>query len=513
MSDRFDADLKKALKESMAQSLEGWEFTPAMRQAVLKRLEEEEAVAPQAPAPLRQAPARKTTYTRPAMWVAVAAAAFILAINMNKFSGVSNQEAEAPSESKTMAASGAAAPKAAKPGGAANELQSAAIPGGTGGSPESSTIANNAHDAGGAAAENAAPSTAEERATALAAPAEQPADSKAQIAAPASPPAPARLHLLVPGASPRAIQPMGKVTSLAAPPEMLAIARVGSNVAVSNREGLQFLDATGKEIWQQRLPEGRGPLLVANGKIATAAGSHFYLFSTEGKQEVRLALPGAPEALAVSPDGRVAAVVSNKLFVYAGSNLQIQADNADPTGLAFGPDGSLAALISGKLTLFGRDGSRLWQADLKGLGLGIAFAAGGDVIVAGGQAFNRAGQLLWEEPSFRVQSLTTLGPDGPVVLWEAGQTLTLRRPQDGAEIWTAEHGGRQTLGVATSDAADEMAILASVDDTAVVWVLDKGGGLRYSERLQAQPAGVALEGDTLFLLMPGGVETRAIPPR
>lgn len=511
MSDRFDADLKRALKESTAKSLEGWEFSPAMRQTVLKRLaEEEEAQPPAPPVPLRRP---RPIVTHPAVWVAAAAAAFVLAFNMMEIDLGSGGNAAKKESAAPMTASS----EMHEPG--ANTLESdapensAANSGGMGGKPAGAKSVDPGQFQGEVAVKAAETSDPKNEGRA-----DMAITSQAGAVGPA---APARIHLQMPEALAGALMFRGTedgagIAALAHPVERLAMVRVGMTTAVRTQRTVQFLDAQGAVVREQELPEGAGQMLAWNGQVVTSGGRELVFFNSAGEPQRKLTLPATPDGFAVSPDGRVAALFHGGLQVFEGDKVQFEVPGAVSLGFTFGPDGSLAAVVRESdgtyLKLFGRNGSSLWRTKLNVGGMGIAFAAGGEVIIAGGEAFHRSGQPIWQAP-LPTQDLFTMGPDGPVVVRDAQRTISLLRPSDGTEIWTVEHPGRQTIDTAISEDAELLAIVASVDDTAAVWVLDRAGGLRYSERLTAQPSGLAVEGEALFLLMPHAVETRALPPR
>lgn len=509
MSDRFELEMKEALKESTKKSLAGWEFTPAMRQAVLKQIAEEEKVLPLPPASGR----RRQVNPRPYMWVAAAAAAFVVAVNMMDIDlggggRVKMESAQAPqpaastqSEAMTESAPAREAP---------NEKSAVTIQGGMGARSE-----EQGKSVGTANAE-----FKEEVAVTSAAQAQDRADT-AMMMAPPTPPAPARIYLVVPEAraavalkAPNPGQAQGiSIAAVDAGPENLAMVRIGASNAVRTSNSLQLLDDGGAKLWEQRLPEGAGPLVAWNGQVATVAGQELFLYNADGQRVQNLSV-GPAEALAISADGRVAAIVGSTLSVYDGSKLQFRVEGASPTGLAFSSDGSLAAVLREQdglyLQLFGQDGNPLTRAKLQGNGQGIAFA--GDVILVGGEAFHRSGQPLWQAP-FPTQEVYSLGPDGPFLVRDAMQTISLVRPADGTELWTAEHTGVQTLRTAISSSGDLLAVVARVENGTAVWVLDQQGGLRFAERLEGSPVGVAVEGETLYLLMPEGLVTRTLDPR
>lgn len=504
MSDRFDAELKKALNESTSQSLAGWEFTPSMRQAVLKRIAEEKA-APPAPAPTT--PVRRVS-PRSYAWAAAAAAAFVVGINVISNLNRTGDFAEHSASPSPIAAS--VPPKEAKrevpaQAGSTENAPTEAIKGGLGAGPANAQ-ASGAES--GSKPEMAAATTGQAHAL---------ADRTAAAPVPA---APARIHLVLPEsnsvamkAAPNHEQSAGIAAFTAPAPPPSAMVRVGANNAVRTPEAVQFFDAWGVQLWEKQLPEGWGPVSAWNGQVATTSGSDLYLFDAAGQQVRRQNIGGA-ELFAIGPDGRVAAVTGSTLSVYDATKRLFQAEGVTQNGLAFGPDGTLAVVMAEAdgpyLQLFGRDGSPLSRAKLNGWGMGIAFA--GDVVVVGGEAFHRSGQPLWQTP-FPAQQSFTLGPDGPVVAHDGGQSISLLRAADGTEIWTAQHPGLQTIAFASSDAGDRLAVVAALDDGAAVWVLDQAGGLLLSERLPEVPSSVAVEGDRLYLLMAGGLQNRALPPR
>lgn len=82
MTEPFDAELSRAVKESAAKSLQGFEFTPEMRAKVLARIQAEESEEPPKPAvqPVRRL--HPAPLLRPLSWAALAAAAVLIAVNM-----------------------------------------------------------------------------------------------------------------------------------------------------------------------------------------------------------------------------------------------------------------------------------------------------------------------------------------------------------------------------------------------------------------------------------------------
>lgn len=506
MSERFDTELKRSMKESTAKSLEGWEFTPSMRQAVLKRITEEE----EAPAPPSVPLVRRPRHNRiaPVMWMAAAAAAFVVAFNMMDVdlgSGGTAQKAE----NAPMAAT-------AEPDGATGMVQESGKPV----QGAKSAKGNRTEESAAGSVALQAPGTENDKAVASLLPQET-AGNRLMVA----PAQPARIHLVVPerekvaaldatGKAAIKVQPDNTGMALAVQPESLAIDGLGIQAAVRTRTAVQLVNGGSQVAWEQPLAGEAGPLVAQDGRIATSAGRQLLLFDANGQQEAKLTLVGPAQAIALSPDGRVAVLVGQAepfdLVVYDQEKAQFQVDDLSAAAFTFGPDGALAVRADGSLSLYSRDGSRLWQAPVKTSGTGITFAAGGDVVVVGNTALHRSGQPVWEASSPLPLEAVSLGAYGPVGLWDS-QRLTLVRPEDGVELWTAELSGGQIQRVVPSEAGDQMAILAAVDGGAAVWVLDQAGGIRLAERLAVQPTGVAVEADTLFLLMNDGVQTRALP--
>ncbi len=245
---------------------------------------------------------------------------------------------------------------------------------------------------------------------------------------------------------------------------------------------------------------------------AIVAGETVQIFNQNGQAEGSLKLSGPVYGMQVSNDGRVAVVTADAVRVYSGTKLQFQSGTVTDATVTFSADGSLAVMgregESRRLSLFGRDGTRLAQANLSGEGIGLVFADQGQVIVAGGEAFHRNGQSLWRAP-FVPNGVLSLGEGGPVLLWDLHQ-ISLLNPQDGSERWGAEFGGGEIIHVVASSAGDQVAVLANTPEGPVVWVLTRDGGQRVVERLPASPTDLAVEGDQLILLMPAGMETRPL---
>ncbi|MFZ5815895.1 MAG: hypothetical protein ACOY93_11400 [Bacillota bacterium] len=497
MSDRFDAELKRALKESTAKSLEGWEFTPAMRQAVLKRIAEEGSSEPAPVAPPRER--RRAMTARPLVWVAAAAAALVVSLNM---SGLMDSMGARKSQESAMQA-----PKAASAVPEAKSLDQKA----------ESAVSTSAGGSDRAGTDEAGVDAAQVQ-MATAPPTGQ-GESLATGAAAPAPPNPARILLVAPEAAPAETtdKEAGMAAGIAAAkvgPMLLTMAPLPEGEAVVlTTEALHRVDRSGVVVWEQRV-ENPGLLAAGpGGRLAVTAGERLLLFTAEGQPTGTVQLPGWPSALTFSPDGRLAVVAAGTLLIYDGTELQLKAPDLLDPSVAFAPDGRLAVLAressGGRfLHLLSREGRQLARSPVAAEGAGITFAAEGRLIVAGGEAFDLAGRSLWRAP-FAPLAISTLGPGGPVVVWNEHQ-VSLLRPEDGVELWTAEQTGGLVIRVAVSPTGDQLAILGGLSEGAAIWVLDRTGGQRQLTTLPIIPADLAVQGDSLRLLMPDGLQTLKI---
>jgi|GEM_PF-3436625 len=492
MSDRFEQELRQALKGSTAKSLEGWEFSPAMRQAVLKRISEEEEeespVQGPSPAPLRRT---RRAIPQPVLWVAAAAAAFALVLNIDWNPPVQSAK-EAPQ-----------APMAAS---TTMEAPSEA----TGAAPEEKAE-NQAGVPESAATFKAQDATGTGQATAL---------TDSFHAAATMPPNPARMILTVPAgaglkAGPRSVDG-GKVGLLAAMPSQVSNLDLaplpGGDLLQLTTVSLRQVDVAGNIRWEQPLSES--PMLLSNAgsMTAVAAGQTVHLYSQAGQPEGILALTGPVYGLQVSRDNRVAVAAGDSVQVYSGPKLEFSTGPVSDATTTFAADGALAVLgregEKRSLTLYGRDGAKLSQNSLSGEGMGLVFADQGQVVVAGGEAFHRSGQPLWRAPIVP-NGAVGLGESGSVLLWDL-HLVTLVNAQDGSERWSAEFTAGEIISVVASSSGDQVAILGSSPEGMVVWVLAQDGGQRFAELLPEGPADLAVEGDQLVLLMPAGLESRSL---
>lgn len=545
MSDGFDGELRQALKDSTAKSLEGWEFTPAMRQAVRERIAQEapseapkQDLAPQ-PAPPTNP---RRGLTRPLVWVAAAAAVLLFSLNMNE---LMDSPGGARKESST--AGRGVAPESASQSTSKSQAKQGESAGPATGAGEGNQTADLASRTDAADDTGDTEATGASGATALSSPetatfgrdtfaiTEVDANMAAEVSGQASlagnagtpfavvvpggQPAKARLYLVAPNSVVRkdsttsgemgigilAVKPASGMVSL-------GTSRGGLR-AVLTTESVQMVDAQGEVAWERSLPAS--PHLVAtasNGRTAVGVGSQLFFFTAEGGANGQLKLEAPATNLSLGLNGRLAVVAGGSMrFYQAGKLLSLQGNLVEGS-TAFAPDGSLALLAregQGRtLYLFGQGGTPLVKVPVAAGSDGLAFLEQGEYVIAGGQVFHRSGKAVWKV-SFPVQGVSVL-KEG-VVAWGKNR-VSLLRSADGAEIWTAEYDGGTILKVTASESGEQVAILGSVADGAVVWVLDAAGGQRFVERISTMPLDLAVEGDSLMLLMPDSLEVRSIQP-
>lgn len=520
MSESYDVELSRALKESAAKELDGWEFSPAMRAQVLERIRAEEAgqPSPAAPAPRRFNPA---PVLRPLAWVAVAAAAVLVVVNVGvpKFGMSTKQEA-----STTSAPSPAVAPSTPP----------------TDGQGVASTA--NTKDAPGPVAP--AGSEGQAKKTASNEPAQPPApDQKALAQGPAQPDQTAMkfatataVHPVVTlempmslASAPEATGPAGALEGpkgkgvmgiAAAPPQNVAMAS-GAQLVTVTTVGVQQLNADGSPAWMQPVPD-LNPLgtvaVAADGRVAVSNGGNgLTILDHTGASLRTIAATAAVSHLAWSADGRLASVEGSLVFVYdtATGKPAFFVDAGINPALAFLPDGALATYGDlpndpDLLAVTDRKGAILLEARPTTGGHGLAVTDGGKVLVAGGQAYDRAGQPLWTVPLVPA-GLASLGSD-KVVAWNAHTVLVLDG-RDGHTVLEAswKGAGRGVQKVVPSADGKHVAILAQTDEGPVVWVLNTAGAVTYTEKLASTPVDLALTGSHLVIMLEDSVLMRELP--
>lgn len=481
MTERFDEDVRRAFQEHN-KSLAGWEFTPAMQQRVLQRIRAEEAGAAAAP----ERKPRRLTVPRPLLWATVAAAAFLIVLRVGT-DGLGGASRKAPSTASAPSADKAAAPAAAP---------QAEAPAGNGATANKSLL--------GATQPTAPnpPAVADSSAFhAGSAPFELTLPAPAQEAAPVA----------APSQAPRMM--------VAAPSRLtLAAAPAAGEARDLSLTGVRALDSQGSPLWERPLPGITDQSLLAvsaDGHSAVSAGTQVYVLSPTGEQERVLTFASVLSGLTWSEDGRLAAVIETGVAVYRGEVLQYRTTDAGATNIRFGPDGALAALSAGgagrKLTLYDYAGNRLMQADVAGSAHAVAFSPDGNVLLAGSQAFDRTGRMLWQAP---------LDPDGAapwpgtdrLLLWN-GATVQAVDAADGAPVWQAHYGRPEGIrGVSVSPDGGSLAIAGATDTGGGLWVLDGTGRQLLAEATPAVPSSLTFVPGRLLFLMDRDLQMRQVAP-
>ncbi len=481
MSDSFDMELRKALKESAARELEGWEFTPAMRQKVLDRIRaEEEADSDSTPAPVRRL--RPAQLLRPAAWLAVAAAAVVVAVKMD-FSGMMG-------ESRQEAASVADQEFAWVMGAEESARQ---------GAPRLSQVPpkENLKPVGQGAAEEtkvnaltvAPPDRADAGMFARTQPAEIPLVLPPEIKS-------LNADLDATGLSVDASDPSGDPTA-----RKLAVMLTDA--------GVRAIGPDAQQVWFQPLPDGvRDAYLAvaADGRVVLAAGAKVFMMNADGGVEQEMDLAGPVTAIAVGMEDRLAVANGRTVEVYDRSGLQFAVPEPGAPVLALGSSGRLAALSGDgderRLRVYDPKGELLMTFRPTGQGNGLAFAGDG-VVVAGREAYYLNGRPAYQ---ISVDARGLLAVDGGdyLLAWD-GQTAALFRAKDGYEAWRAvlKHPGILTHAAVSPD-GQHVALAATHDKGGALWVITRSGELRHAERLPAAPRGAAYAGDQLILLLPDG---------
>jgi len=441
VNESFDQELSRAFKESTAKSLQGWEFTPAMRKQVMERIRQEEAGAPTpADPPVRKI--RPAAVTRPLAWVAVAAAAVVLALQID-LSGVGFGSAK--QEQKT--ASAPAAAKEAAPEDAMRSMDDK--------NPENS-------------AAMAAPMAV--------APPEVDARKMASIRV---------IALEAPAAE------AAKMTGAAAPSEAYTLARAAANVDLAvpasgnavtlSEDSLKVVTTSNSVAWERPMPAGSFVAVAADGAVAVGNNlSEIHLVSPDGQKEQVVQATAPIQNLAWSNDGRVAAAEGSLTVVYTARDGKqaYHVTSGLEADLAWAPDGSLATLGSQadgtrRLAVADRTGKVTFEANAEGRG--VAFLQNGHMVVAGNGAFDRTGQLLWNL-SMLPEGLIAVDPD-TVAAWDGGRVM-LVDVKSGFALWQAslEVGNSALRKVTASPDGKWLAIVApDGNGGGLIWVIARDG--------------------------------------
>jgi hypothetical protein len=530
VNEPFDVEISRALKKETAESLQGWEFTPAMQAKVMQRIRAEATSDDDAADAPSASPARQRNWAeraRPLSWVAAAAAAVVLAVNINwsgfGMGGSALKESaatpdvpslEAATSSPANANAQVVAPASAQVTDTTPKPDAQPATGDTSGS---GTQAN-----AGIASIQAPTQRSREMAFALPAPAarqESLADGVATLAAPPSAKmaiTPEQVTDPADGTGPE----VGIAFTAAAVENVSgAVTNAGSVFTLTNY-GLTFTSAdmaTVQEISLEGLSGASVVTVAADGNAAVVgAEGRVYLIGADNQLKRTIAGEAAIERVGWSNNGLLAVADGKRVVVYAADTGEAKFEIAASPGaeVAFAPDGTLAVYVKDQagaplLTLTDAKGSEIARQQPAEAGSGLEIAAGGKVIVAGGHAYDAAGNSLWAMPLTPV-GVTALGSDR-VVGWNDQTVLTVGAA-DGVKVWQAnwEGTGRITRVVPAPDGS-LMTILAETDDGPVLWVVEAGGKVRLTERLEQMPVELGLVGNQVVMILPTAVQYRAIP--
>lgn len=534
MNEPFDVEISRALKKETAESLQGWEFTPAMQAKVMQRIRAEAASddstvdAPPAP-PVRRR--NLVDWARPLGLVAAAAAAVVLAVNINwsglGMGGVASKQ-NAPTTDSAPSAEMARAVPSSTNGEAVTssepkqpdvpQVQGATVDPAGSGAPANT----------GAASFQAPSERSRDVAFALPMPApvekqEALADGFTALAAPgtakmAATPAPE--EPADPTDTTVRVEPEMGIAAIAAVENVSGAVADGGSVFTLTTYGLTFTSAdmaTVRDLSLEGLDAVSIVSVAADGKTAVAGGGSLYLISAEGELKHTLHAEGAIRQVTWSQDGRVAVADGKRVVVYAGDTGEAQFEVAAvaEAELAFTPNGYLAVYTASPegphgLVLTdakGNEVARINQPPESGSGLAVA--AGGRVVVAGGHAYSATWDSLWALP-MTTTGVTALGAE-LVVGWDDKSVLNVN-VADGSPVWKAnwEGTGRITRVVSSPD-GQLLAILAETEESPVLWVVESGGNVRLTERLEQTPVEIGLAGNQVVMILPTAVQYRAIP--
>lgn len=499
MSDQFDAEIRRAVKESMGRTMQGLEFTPEMGRKVLERIRAEEG----APEGSAQRPFPRAM-TRPLAWIAAAAAAFAMAMNMDGVELFQRQ---------------------AKDSGAMESLTTANSPT----APPSQTLSDATGTSSSPGPAPSTPAPAEETVTFTAPGAGRSGTAESQREGEVP------LELPLPAADTKDGQPKSAKPDPAVAhinkgkgPEMGIVAmdashRLSLTAASSDRvvelrsDGVFAYGAHGEPLWERRFEGGEptGRLRIAgDGSMAVSAGARVYLLGADGAVRSTVTVPEFVTDIALGPDGRLAVAYGRSVAVYQGEKQAYALDGVDGPAMTFGPDGSLAVLSFGEkhvLTRYDQTGKQTAKLELTGdFSPALAYEPATALVLAGRQAVDVTGRVAWQLPLVP-QGAAPMGTGGLVVAWDAA-TIVGVKATDGQELWRAlvpnTEGGIARVAVSADGA--RVAILAHTGQGPMLWVLDQQGKLVYSEQLETMPVDMALAGRVLVLQNGDGLQVRQL---
>lgn len=296
----------------------------------------------------------------------------------------------------------------------------------------------------------------------------------------------------------------------------VALSGRGSTLAGLSFDSVQGYDENGVAMWSAPAG-GAGNLAVSrDGQVAVAMGQQIQVLNARGEAERNYTASAYVERLAWSADGRVASGEGNLVFVYGvGPRPDFFVDAGLNADVAFAPGGNLAAYgdhpdDAGVLTVTDSKGALQWQARPKTGGRGLAWAAQGAVLVAGGKAYDASGKALWEAP-IKTDGVAALDDSG-VLVWNSQSVLLL----DARSGQVLVHGNYAAGGVGVQQVIageKNAAVLSDLGDGTVgLWVIDQAGNIRLAEHLAERPVGMAFAAaDRLVLMFPQSVTVKELP--
>ncbi|MDB4895919.1 MAG: hypothetical protein JWN15_2181 [Firmicutes bacterium] len=546
MSEHFDTELARAVKESAAKSLKGWEFTPAMQRSVLERIEHAATgIVPGARPSRRFDPMRAV---RPLAWTAVAAATLLVVVN-TRVGERGLIRKSVPDAGTAQSAPAAPVAKAIDPAG--NGPQPSATPptaNGPGNAPEGTQGASPGSTGSGGPATQQGTAQPDQRAESNS-PAQpkqphlfsQPAGGAGTTTPPTAPDqmgfatvpgesdpkAPQALSgayggdkvaLEVPPQAPRGNQNPPAGVPATAPSDTLHVVAVGSRVVELSRSGVRVIAADGAQAWAYPLTGAADTSLLAvagDGSVAVTIADKVHVLSPDGKLLRVLEPAGNVTALAWGTGGRLAIAAGSVVTVIrpATATAEFHTEVIGQPELSFSPDGTLAVLGEGKsgrqLLIYGKGGALAAQVQQgRSNGRGLVFTPG--AVVAGSQAYGLLGRPLWQTP-FVPEGLALAGTD--LIMARKADAVVALRAADGVAVWQAtwSGSGQGLRRVVTAPDGRFVSVLGSTGDGWVYWVLDHKGKVLYAERLPEEPSDMAFVGERLMLLMSSGPEFRAFP--
>jgi hypothetical protein len=546
VSEHFDTELARAVKESAAKSLKGWEFTPAMQRSVLERIERAATGTVPGVRPSRRFDPRRAV--SPLAWTAVAAATLLVVVNTRMgergltrksiADAGSGQSASAPPATKGTESTGnAALPSATPPpntgpgitpDGTQGEGPRSSAPGGPAtdqGTTQPDQLAESnspvqtkqphlfSEPAGGAGAR--IPPTVPEQLGLATVPGEP--DHKAPQGLSGAYEG-AKVTLELPPLAPRGNQNLPVGVPATAPSGRLHVLAVGSRVVELSRSGVRAIAPDGAQAWAYPLPGATDKSLLAvagDGSVAVTIADKVHVLSADGKLLRVLEPAGKVTALAWGSGGRLAIAAGSIVTVIrpASATAEFHTEVIGQPELSFSPDGTLAVLGEGKsgrqLLIYGKGGAltaQVQQGSAKGRGL--VFTSG--VLLAGSQAYGLLGRPLWQTP-FVPEGLALAGAD--LIVARKADAVVALRAADGVVVWEAtwRGPGQGLRRVVTAPDGRFLSVLGSTGDGWVCWVLDQKGKVLHAERLTEEPSDMAFVGERLMLLMSSGPEFRAFP--